>query len=131
MNILLYLFLGFTLIPIVELALIIEVGRRIGTVPTILLLILSGIVGAGLARYQGLRVWREFRQELYSGAVPQHGVMDGVLILVGAALLLAPGFLTDIVGFLCLLPVSRHYFKKLMRRRLERWLAEGKIIIIP
>jgi len=62
--------------------------------------------------------------------VPEHGILDGVLILFGGALLLAPGFLTDTIGFLCLLPASRNYFKSLLRKRLERWLAEGNVIIL-
>jgi len=130
MNILLCLFLACTLVPIVELALIIEVGRRMGTGVTIFLVVFSGIIGASLAKYQGLRVWQQFQEQLSAGRVPEHGILDGVLILFGGALLLAPGFLTDTIGFLCLLPASRNYFKSLLRKRLERWLAEGNVIIL-
>lgn len=130
MNVVLYLFLAFTLIPVIELAVIIEVGKRVGTPFTIFLLILSGLMGSLLAKYQGLRALQTFQSDLAAGRVPEYGVLDALLILCGGALLLAPGFLTDIFGFLCLIPWSRRGFKVFLRWRLEKWIAQGHVTLL-
>ncbi len=113
------LFALFVVVPAVELALLIEIGRRIGTLETILLIFATGALGAALARQQGLRVLRQVQIDSAAGRMPADALVDGVLILVAAALLVTPGVLTDAFGFACLVPATR----ALLRRRLQRWLS--------
>ena len=113
------LLLLFTVIPFVELIVLIEVGKRIGTLTTLGVIILTGILGASLARAQGFLIIAKIREELSIGKIPTDSLIDGLLILIGAAFLLTPGFITDICGFLLLFPASRaalreplrHYFR--------------------
>ena len=120
------LVLLFTLLPAIELALLIEIGRRIGTLETIGLILVTGVVGAALARYQGLAVLRRARLELAGGQMPATALMDGVIILVAAALLVTPGVLTDAVGFLLLIPFTRAGIRALLARWLQRALRDGR-----
>src|SRR6476659_4154007 len=101
---LLFLFLA---LPIAEIYVIIKVGEAIGIWPTLALLILDGFLGAYLARSQGRTAWERFNRALSSGKVPAREVFDGAMIIVGGAFLLAPGFITDIVGFALLIPPTR------------------------
>ncbi len=123
------LFLLFLVVPLVELYLIIQVGQAIGALPTIGLLLLDSLLGTWLLRSQGRVVWRRFRTTLAAGQAPAREVLDGVLVIVGGALLLAPGFLTDIVGILLLLPPSRALVRggllRNARSRLVMAFAEG------
>jgi UPF0716 protein FxsA len=110
----------FIIVPLVELALLLEVGRRLGTVPTLGIIILTGVVGAALARQQGLGVIRRIRREVSEGRVPGSAIVDGAMILVAGALLMTPGLLTDVFGFLCLIPATRRLIRQAAWRRLER-----------
>ena len=121
------LLLLFVVLPAVELALLIEVGGRIGTVPTLLLIVVTGIVGATLARQQGLGVVQALKRETAAGRLPADSLIDGVLILIAAALLVTPGILTDAFGFLCLIPAFRRIVKKAALQRIERAVAEGRV----
>ena len=129
------LLLLFTILPAIELALLIELGRRIGTLETIALIIVTGVVGAALARYQGMAVLRRSHGELAEGRMPATALMDGVIILVAAALLVTPGVLTDAVGFLLLIPLTRKGIRRLLALWLQRALRDGRakavIIIDP
>ncbi len=115
--VLLFLFL---LLPILELYVIIQVGQAIGLAPTLLLLILDGIAGAALARSQGRNAWARFNRALAEGRVPAKETLDGGMIIVGGALLLAPGFITDIFGFLLLIPPTRALLRGLVARLARR-----------
>lgn len=115
----------FIAVPLAELALLIEIGRHVGVVTTIALVIVTGALGAALARHQGLGVLRDMRGQLAAGQVPAGSLADGLIILVAAALLITPGILTDTVGFLCLVPPVRRAFKALLWRRLQRAVREG------
>jgi UPF0716 protein FxsA len=106
----------FIVLPIAELYVIIQVGGAIGVLPTLALLLLDGIVGAALARSQGRAAWQRFNQALAEGRVPARETADGAMIIFGGALLLTPGFITDVVGLLLLLPPTR----ALIRRGLGR-----------
>lgn len=106
------LLLAFIVVPLVELFVIIQVGQAIGLVPTLILLFLDAILGAWLLRSQGRAVWRRFNQALAERRVPHREVFDGVLVIVGGALLLTPGFVTDIFGLLLLIPPSRDLIRK-------------------
>ena len=110
----------FIAVPIAELYVIIKVGEAIGAVPTILLLLADSVLGSMLLRSQGRRVWRRFRQALELGRLPHREVIDGVLVIFGGAFLITPGFLTDVVGVLLLLPPTRALFRRLLVRRLGR-----------
>ena len=102
----------FVLIPAVELVLLIKIGAAIGALETIALIVITGTVGATLARAQGLSVLHRVQAETAAGRVPTASLLDGVIILVAGALLITPGVLTDIVGFLCLIPWTRLAIKK-------------------
>src|SRR4051794_20267152 len=107
----------FIVVPIAELAVIIQVGQWIGVWWTIALLVADAVLGSMLARSQGRAAWRRFNLALQSGRVPAREVLDGALVLFGGALLLAPGFLTDVVGILLLLPPTRAVVRGLLVRR--------------
>lgn len=99
--------LVFLILPIAEIALLIQVGKTVGVGWTIVLLIAMSVAGVALARNQGLSVWRRFQASLRRGEIPSTEILDGVLVLLGAALLLTPGFLTDILGLVLLVPPTR------------------------
>jgi UPF0716 protein FxsA len=113
------LFLLFTLVPVIELALLVEVGSRIGVAPTIAVVLGTGAAGAWLARAQGLRALQRLQDAVRAGQFPGEEIFDGVLILAGGLLLLTPGFLTDILGFCALVPGSRHLLKSLVKNRVR------------
>jgi UPF0716 protein FxsA len=121
------LLLLFVVVPAVELALLIEVGSRIGTLATLAIIVATGILGAALARQQGLRTVRAIQDELARGELPASSLVDGVIILLAGALLITPGILTDAVGFLCLVPRVRDAAKRTLQRRFERAVREQRI----
>jgi UPF0716 protein FxsA len=111
----------FILVPLAELAAIIAVGKSIGVLATLLLLLVFSLAGAWLAKREGLVAWRRFQLALTEGRVPTREVADGAIVLLAGALLLVPGFLTDLLGLLLLIPVSRSLLRRwvpaLARRR--------------
>lgn len=121
------LVLIFILVPLIELALLIELGRFGGTLPTIALIVTTGFLGAVLARHQGLGVLREMRAEVAGGRLPARPIVDGVIILLAGAMLLTPGILTDLFGFLCLIPASRKLIRGFLWRRTKRAVREGRV----
>ncbi|NUW41808.1 FxsA family protein [Nonomuraea rhodomycinica] len=118
----LLLFLAFLVVPVLEIWLLIQVGSVIGGWPTVALLIADSLLGAWLVRREGRRAWRALREALESGRMPDRELADGGLILVGGALLLTPGFFTDIAGFLCVLPFTRP-----LMRRLGTWFFDRRV----
>ena len=123
----------FTVVPLVELALLIKLGDAIGLWPTITIVIATGVLGATLARSQGTRTVGAIRAQLAEGRAPTEGLINGLLILVGGVVLLTPGLLTDILGFSLLVPFTRDMFRKNLQNRLrkhaERNRRAGTIII--
>jgi len=113
------LLLLFIAVPAVELMLLIEIGQRIGTLATIGLIMGTGIVGASLARQQGMSAFARLRTDLADGRLPTEPIVDGVLILVAGAVLITPGVLTDLSGFLLLVPACRRLLKRSLKRRFE------------
>src|ERR671932_1423523 len=107
----------FILVPIAELAVIIQVGQLIGVWWTILLLIADSVLGSLLMRSQGRAAWRRFNAALAEGRPPAREVLDGVLVIFGGALLLTPGFVTDVAGLAFLLPPTRAIVRRLLVRR--------------
>ena len=110
----------FIIIPLIELVILIKVGSYIGLWPTILIVVLTGIIGASLARYQGFMIINKIKSEVNSGKVPARELIDGLLILIGGIVLLTPGFLTDICGFFLLIPYTRNFIKGFVRSHFER-----------
>ena len=113
----LLLVLLFIVVPILELWVLIEIGSAIGVLPTIALLILDSVLGAALMRSQGRSAWARFNRALAEGRVPGREVLDGALVIFGGALLLTPGFLTDILGLCLLLPPTRAVVRKVLVQR--------------
>ena len=101
------LILLFILVPIAEIYVIIQVGQAIGALWTILLLIADSVIGARLLAWQGRSAWGRFQEALAAGRVPHREILDGVMVVAGGTLLLTPGFITDVVGLILLLPPSR------------------------
>ncbi len=115
----LLLILLFVVVPIAELYVILQVGDAIGAVPTILILVADSLLGSALLRTQGRTVWRQFNVTLAEGRMPHRELFDGVAVIFGGAFLITPGFLTDIVGLLLLIPPTR----ALLRRFAAGWLG--------
>jgi UPF0716 protein FxsA len=115
------LILLFIVVPLAELYVIIQVGEAIGALPTIALLLLDSLLGSWLLRSQGRTVWRRFRAALAAGRPPARETVDGALVIAGGALMLAPGFITDALGVLLLLPPTRAVIRRgLLRNALGR-----------
>jgi len=115
---LLLLFVIFIVVPIAELYVIIQVGDAIGWQWTLLILIADSVIGSLLLRSQGRAVWRRFSETMAAGRMPHREVLDGVLVIFGGAFLITPGFITDIIGILLLLPPTRFFMRKLVVRAL-------------
>ncbi len=110
----LLLVLLFVVVPILELFVIIQVGDAIGVLPTVALLVVGSILGSVLMRSQGRAAWRDFRAATAAGKVPAGEVLDGALIIFGGALLLTPGFVTDLLGLALLLPPARAVLRRVL-----------------
>lgn len=113
----------FMLVPVVEIFLIVQLGQVVGPWWTILLLVASGILGAVLVRREGAKAWQSLVEALRAGKVPSRELADGALILVGGALLLTPGFVTDVAGLVCVLPGSRALPRAVLRQVIARRLV--------
>ncbi|MDP4170288.1 MAG: FxsA family protein [Bacillota bacterium] len=124
-----YLFLLIILVPAADIGVLLLSGKTIGVLPTILFIILSGVVGAYLAKSQGLKTLRKAQEELRNGRMPGEAILDGICILIGGTLLITPGFVTDILGLLLLLPFTRRFFKYLLRNSFKKWINKRTIII--
>ncbi len=117
-------FVLFLVIPIIEIFFLIKVGEVIGAFPTIILVVLTAVIGAGLLRQQGLSTLARFQQNLSTGKIPAQEMVEGILLAVGGALLMTPGFVTDTMGFLCLLPFSRKFIAaKVIKRSSAKFPA--------
>jgi UPF0716 protein FxsA len=128
--VLLLLLALFIIVPIAELYVIIQVGGSIGIVPTLLLLIADSILGSLLLRAQGRSAWVALNRALAESRIPAKEVLDGVLIIFGGALLLTPGFLTDIAGLLLLIPPTRAIVRSFMRRFVVGRFAMGPRVAV-
>jgi UPF0716 protein FxsA len=115
----------FIVVPIAELYVIIKVGEAIGLWPTLALLLADAMLGSLLLRHQGRGAWRRFNEAIAAGRFPGREVVDGVLIVIGGTLLLTPGFLSDIVGLLLLIPPTRALVRRVLRR-----VAVGRFAVV-
>lgn len=118
------LFLSFLIVPLIEIYVLIKVGQVIGAWQTIVLMIAAGVAGAYLAKRQGYVTWQRFQTELSMGRMPGDSLLDGAFVLIGGVLLLTPGFVSDILGFILLLPVTRESLKRLIKHKLEKKLSQ-------
>ncbi len=121
------LILLFTLVPLVELFLLIKIGTIIGALPTVLIVVGTGVLGAYLARQQGFQVWSRIQREMELGMFPAEDLLDGLLIFGAGVVLLTPGVITDVLGILILVPVTRHYIREWIKQRLQRMMDRGTI----
>jgi len=119
----------FIVIPIVEFALLIEIGRRLGTVETLLLIFGTGIVGAYLARMEGFRILYRIQKDMARGIMPTEQLFDGILVLVAGIVLITPGLLTDLAGLILLKPFTRYPIKTFIRNRVQRRFRSRQIHI--
>jgi UPF0716 protein FxsA len=127
---LLKLFLAFTLIPFLEIYLLIKIGSYIGAFNTVLVVIMTGFLGAYLARHEGIRTMIRVRETLQRGELPADEMLDAVLIFIAGIVLLTPGFITDLAGVAILVPNTRVRLKRWLRRKLDQWISENRADII-
>lgn len=121
------LFLLFTLVPALELYLLFQVGGVIGGFNTIMLIIVTGIVGAALAKSQGLSILNRIQTEMQKGELPGDQIIQGLMVFAGGLLLLTPGFMTDIIGFSLVAPGTRHLLIVLVKKMLEKSIQSGNV----
>jgi len=117
------LLLVFLLVPLLEIYFLIVVGGIIGALPTVVLVVLTAVIGAALARHQGLATLQRLQATMARGETPAIELLEGVLLFIGALLLLTPGFITDALGFACLIPATR--------RLLALWFLKRFIVVGP
>ena len=121
------LFLAFTIIPVSEIYILIAIGGQIGILPSIALVILTGIVGASLARSQGLKTLGRIRNSFQQGVVPGEELLNALLIAIAGIVLLTPGFLTDAAGLFLLIPATRTLCREWLKRRIELVYAQRNV----
>jgi len=124
-----YVFLALLVVPVAEIALIIAVGKVIGGWQTLALLLFESALGAYLVKREGLRSWHSLRVALNTGRMPGRELADAALVLIGGTLLLTPGFLTDLVGFFFILPLTRPITRRWLQSVVERRLTHGSGVI--
>jgi UPF0716 protein FxsA len=117
----------FLVTPAVELALLLKVGQLIGFWETVGIIVLTGVAGSYLAKREGVSAWQRLNKSLAQGGLPGTELLDGVIILVAGALLITPGVLTDVVGFMGLIPPSRALIRKLVMRRVKKKMEDGSL----
>lgn len=123
------LFLLFTIIPVIELAILIKVGSYIGSLNTMAIVILTAVIGAYMVKSEGIGVMSRLQRDMQNGIFPAEEIISGMMILVAGALLLTPGFFTDILGFLMVFPVSREFIKKNVKRYIKKKANSNEIEI--
>lgn len=128
-SMLLKLFLAFTLVLIAEIYLLVRVGEYIGALNTVAMVVLTGVVGATLARVQGIHTLYKIRTSLQQRKIPSRELMDAMLILVAGILLLTPGFITDTAGIVLLLPMGRAVVRKQLLKKIRSWAGRQRVHI--
>lgn len=123
------LLLLFVLIPAADLALLLFIGAEIGIYSTLLIIVVTGFAGAVLYRTQSWYTVQRSRQAMQEGRMPDTEIIDGIFIIAGAALLVTPGLITDLLGFMALLPITRRGLKKLLKRWLRKQMESGRVTV--
>ena len=121
------LILLFTLLPIIELALLLRINQSIGILYTMLLVIITGIAGAWLAKSEGRSIITRIRVEMNQGRMPGDELVNGLCVLIGGAFLLTPGIITDISGFLLIFPVTRSFIKSQIKTKMSQMIKDGSV----
>ena len=121
------LLLLFIVVPALELAILIQIGTYLGTLPTLALIVVTGVIGAHLARLQGLSVLTRAQEQMDRGELPAGSLADGVMILVAGALLITPGILTDLLGFALLVPKVRRVVKGYVLARVRKAVEQNRV----
>ncbi|MHC4870499.1 MAG: FxsA family protein [Planctomycetota bacterium] len=116
---LIYLILAFTLIPVFEIYLLINIGSIIGAPMTIVVILATGIAGGWLVRRQGLLTITLIKKDFSEGKVPADRIISGLFIIIGGVLMITPGFFTDVIGFLLMIPGNRRFLAKQMKQKLS------------
>ncbi|MFC0522352.1 FxsA family protein [Pontibacillus salicampi] len=124
-----WLLLFILIVPALEIGVLVWAGNWIGPWWVILLIIATGILGAFLAKQQGLETLRKAQDNMRMGILPQEEIFDGICILIGAVVLLTPGFITDAIGFTLLLPYSRQPIKRGLQKVVKRMMESGRITV--
>jgi UPF0716 protein FxsA len=120
----------FILVPVAELGVLLFSGQTIGVWPTLILLIVTGLLGSYLAKKQGINTIRKVQEQIQFGRVPGNEILDGLCVLFGGILLLSPGFLTDILGLILLLPFTRTLIKPFILKLIRKWIDKNTFTII-
>ena len=123
------LFLIFTLVPLIELYLLIKIGLHLGAANTVILVVGTGLLGAYLAKMQGIRTVNKIRASLSEGTLPAEELIDALLIFVAGIVLITPGVITDLCGVLILIPSTRLLFKRWLRRQFDRMIASRAVSV--
>ncbi|HLK94902.1 MAG TPA: FxsA family protein [Nocardioidaceae bacterium] len=123
-----WLVVALLVVPVIEIAVIVQVGSWIGVLPTVALLLFESLLGAFLLKREGRRAWVTLRETLANGAMPDVALLDAALVVIGGTLLLTPGFVTDIVGFACVLPFTRPAIRRLVTRLILRRAGSIRLI---
>ena len=123
------LFLLFTVTPLVELYILIRIGAWIGALPTVLLVVVTGFAGAYLAKLQGFQVWMRIQYEVNAGRFPATSLLDGLLLFAAGLVLITPGIITDVLGFLLIIPATRAPIRDWLARKLRRMMDSGTVEI--
>ncbi|MED0703375.1 FxsA family protein [Aeribacillus composti] len=124
------LLIFFIVAPACEIGVLLLSGKTIGVLPTVLLIILTGFVGAYLAKKQGMQAVRNLQKEIQYGRIPSNAILDAMAILVGGIMLLTPGFISDIVGLFLLFPITRNWVKPFLIQFIKKWIDKHTIHII-
>jgi UPF0716 protein FxsA len=125
-----FLLLALLLLPLLDLYLLVQLGQRVGALPVLAFVVIAGVIGGALARAEGFRVFRRWRESVGSGQVPEEGLLGGVLVVAGGVLMVLPGFITDVLGLVLVLPPTRRLLVRLLRKRVERSIREGRIRVV-
>lgn len=124
------LFALFTIVPLIELLVLIPLGQQIGLWPTVALVVVTATLGAILGKRQGLEAWRRIQDDLATGRMPGDSLLDGLAILLACTLLVTPGVITDIIGLLLLTPIARRPLKAWIKRRFTNMLQNSDVTVI-
>ncbi|MGG0656354.1 FxsA family protein [Rummeliibacillus pycnus] len=118
------------LVPIIEITVVLISGKLIGAFPTLLLIVLTGMLGIYLAKTKGINAFRQLKTTIERGQAPGDAIIDGVLIFIGSIVLVLPGFISDIIGILLVIPATRKLFKPAIYYWLRKKMKKGQIILM-
>lgn len=125
-----YFLLFIIAMPVIEIIVLLLSGNMIGFWPTVFLIVATGLIGAYLAKRQGMETWKRAQEQIRYGMMPGNEIVDGICIFIGAALLLSPGFISDIMGLLLVFPPTRNLLKPIVIRFIMNRMNKGKVTII-